>query len=182
VLGSFHLGFAATSRSAAMVVISSLQGTTRPKEIIEQTFNVFCGSQRTMDEVGFSKFCESSKRALGSDASHIFLTVVQDVHQGMDLGEFKEALALLVNANGGRGGNRTDRKALSGNSSKLIKPARQSSMEGKASLENQRPMNSLGAAPKTSSTFRWSPLDVGCDESPSSRSRAIRWCPADLEE
>ncbi len=39
--------------------IIGMQGIVRMQEIIEQTFNVFCGAQQTMDEVGFAKFCES---------------------------------------------------------------------------------------------------------------------------
>jgi len=177
---------------------------TRPKEIIEQTFNVFCGPQQTMDQVGFAKFCESSKRALVSDADVVYNTVVDNVHIGMELSEFKAALGLLVNADKSRS-PRTDRKSniLLGADRKSVsecyevrkpcelqvrKPVRQRSTARKSSSENHSKNKrvDISLKSKTSSTFRWSPLAIsdpntGGQDSVSA-SRTIRWCPADLEE
>jgi len=168
----------------AMAPIGRLPDTTRPKEIIEQTFNVFCGPQQTMDKVGFAKFCESSKRALVSDADVIFFTVVNNAHNGMELSEFKAALGLLVNA-GKVARSCTDRKSVS-ESKEVRKPVRQRSTARKSSLENHSKNKrvDISLKSKTSSPFRWSPLDIS---HPSTRgqespSRTIRWCPADLEE
>lgn len=176
-----------------MVLISE----ARPKEIIEQTFNVFCGPQRTMDEVGFAKFCESSKRVLAADADAIFSAVVQNVHNGMELSEFKDALTLLVDF-GNRSQNRpgTERKPLSEKnfmaSPKAVKPVRKSSSGPRRSTaqKHKRPQQcdaKLDARP----TFRWSPLDIGDsidenDDYPNKQEspygvRTIRWCPAELE-
>lgn len=178
-----------------MVVIESLPSATRPKEIIEHTFNVFCGAQKTMDEVGFAKFCESSKRVLASDARNIFCAVVQNVHNGMDLSEFKDALTLLVKF-GKNSANQQgmDRKASSDNQSpKAVKPAGRRSTVRRSTLQSRRnriESDSSNSSDKDSSTssespstFRWSPLDIGDsinrEDSPS---RPIRWCPAELEE
>jgi len=147
-----------------------------------------------MDMMGFVKFCESSKKVPASDADTIFSTVVQNVRNGMNLGEFKAALELCVNSVKGAG-MCADRKCLSecpdvcgrqARTSKLIKPARQGSTRRKPCLENHSLNITVGLKPKCSSTFRWSPLDVadalnGGQESPAIR-RTIRWCPAQLEE
>jgi len=69
--------------------------------IIERTFEVFSGPEGTMDRTGFVKFCESSKKVPASDADTIFLTVVQNVRNGMHLGEFEAALELCVNSGKG---------------------------------------------------------------------------------
>lgn len=162
-----------------------------------RTFNVFCGPQRTMDEVGFAKFCESSKRGLASDADAIFSAVVQNAHNGMELSEFKAALTLLVDF-GNRGQNHpgTERKPLSENnfraSPRAVKPARKISVGPRRSTaqKHKRPQH-CDAKSEARSTFRWSPLDIGDsidqnDDYPntqdsSSQTRAIRWCPAELE-
>jgi len=183
-----------------MAPIGNFPDVTRPKEIIEQTFNVFCGPQQIMDKTGFAKFCESSKKVAASDAMIIFSAVVQNVHSGMDLSEFKAALGVLVNfgkeisAKRGQGltsAPRADRRpSLSEcfEAPEVIKPARQESTRRK-SLENHGQNTTVGLKPKTSSTFRWSPLDIvdnitGVQETrcPGTPSRTIRWCPAELEE
>jgi hypothetical protein len=165
---------------------------TRPKEIIEQTFNVFSGPQQTMDQSGFARFCESSKRVVASDANAIFCTVVQNSHSGMDLHEFKAALGLLVNVNRKTGScdSPHEEKRCLGEcveAREVVKPARQvSSGRRKSCLENHSKNKAVGLKPKHSSTFRWSPLDVaepisGVQDT-LSPSRTIRWCPAELEE
>jgi hypothetical protein len=177
-----------------MAPIGSLPGATRPKQIIEQTFNVFCGPQGTMDMMGFVKFCESSKKVPASDADTIFSTVVQNARNGMNLSEFKAALELCVNSSKAAA-ICADTRCLSdfsevcgrqGQISMPIKPGRQGSTRRKSCLENHSLNVPVGLKPKCSSTFRWSPIDVadtingGLDSS--ATRRTIRWCPADVEE
>lgn len=159
---------------------------THPKEMIEETFNVFSGFEQTMDEIGFTKFCECSKRVVPSEARIIFSAVVQNVHIGMDLKEFKDALNLLV-ASSKRGIEK--RAASERGSLKAVNPARQRSTMMREFKENRRTSNVDQELVKTPSTFRWSPLDLGDsikpvndDKSKEPPSRTIRWCPADLEE
>jgi len=80
-------------RDASVTAVASMQ----PKDIIEETFNVFCGQEQSMDEDRFAKFCESTKHVLAADARAIFSIVVTHGNQGMDLSDFKVALGLLVN-------------------------------------------------------------------------------------
>lgn len=123
-----------------MVHVPSLPGTTRQQEIIEETFNVFCGAQQAMDEVSFTKFCECTRRARGSDASAVFFAVVQNVSHGMILSEFKECLALLVKVNGAKNGSQADTQTWGGHSVKtMMKPANQSCAGRKTSCEDQSP-------------------------------------------
>lgn len=165
--------------------------TTRPKEIIAQTFDVFCGPEQTMDTLGFAKFCESSKRVVASDANIIFSAVVHDAHYGMDLTEFKAALGLLVNIK--KAGGCPDRESSSecfevAAVDEVIKPARQISMGRRSSLENHSQNTTVGLKTKLKdpSSFRWSPLDIvdpiNGGRPLDSPSRTIRWCPAELEE
>jgi hypothetical protein len=172
--------------ASTCAAVAAVGRPLQPKEIIEHTFNVFCGHQQTMDEVGFAKFCESSKRVIASDASIIFTNVVQNVHNGMDLNEFKAALGLLVNFSK-TGGNRTPVEKIANGA---IRPARPSS-RGKVRVSTS------GAEPKiTASTFRWSPLAIveSVEDIKESRletverqkarkaSRTIRWCPAEVDD
>mmetsp|Transcript_20781 Transcript_20781/g.34598 ORF Transcript_20781/g.34598 Transcript_20781/m.34598 type:complete len:180 (-) Transcript_20781:87-626(-) len=76
------------------------------EDVIKQTFAVFSGSHATMDEAHFAKFCQSSarmhERRSVEEASYIFRSVVQDAKQGMNLHDFKAALAILVEENAQR--------------------------------------------------------------------------------
>lgn len=173
-----------------MVFLESPEKLARPKEIIEQTFNVFCGSHMTMDMVAFAKFCESSKRVPTSDANLIFSAAVRNVHLGMELSDFKVALGLLVNfVKSGtmqRLGSETS-SLLQNGDFEVIKPRRPSST-GKCRSSSENHSNNtpmVKKSQKNPSSFRWSPLDVvdtcsgATQETPS---RIIRWCPAELEE
>jgi len=181
-----------------MVVLSNLSScTTHPKEIIEDTFNVFCGEQQTMDVVGFAAFCECSKRVLAADAKIIFSAVVQDMHTGMELSEFKDALSLLVDFGKGSGRYKDEDREMSIEKriTKVPTPVskrstvRRSSLQlpqGRPSLERRRHSTNAVELNRPSS-FRWSPLEIGdCSiENKISKEptcRPIRWCPADLEE
>jgi hypothetical protein len=179
------------------MVFVSTPNEARPKEIIERTFDVFCGLQQTMDIVGFAKFCASSKRVLASEADDIFSAVVQNAHRGMELSEFKDALTLLVDVGSKvQSHPGTERKPLSERnhraSPKAVKPARKS-LAGQRKSTGQKPEGSHHCDAKSEARpiFRWSPLDIGdsidenndcrLQQEPLSQSRTIRWCPAELE-
>lgn len=137
-----------------MVAFDSAADASRPREIIEQTFVVFCDHCVSMDIVSFVKFCGSCKRVCESDASAIFFAVVRNVHNGMDLDEFKDALSLLVNA---QKGNSADRKIADDKSSKVVRPANQTSIGRKLATENHGPNTTVGRKPSSSLSLRWSP-------------------------
>jgi len=138
----------------AMVAIDTVADASRPREIIEQTFNVFCNHCVSMDIVSFVKFCGSCKRVCESDASAIFFAVVRNVHDGMDLDEFKDALSLLVNV---QKGNSADRKTQGGKSSKVGRPADQTAIGRKLAAENRGPNTTVSRMPSSSFSLRWSP-------------------------
>lgn len=189
---------------------NSTSSATHPKEIIEQTFGVFCGAHDTMNEAGFAKFCQSSKSVPAADARAIYCAVVPNVHSGMDLNEFKAALGLLVN-DGRTCCSRTDGELpadRSFKSSKVIRIATQGLTRRRRPSYESHLQNAVGiksAIVETNSDvstdtgsdidsddgqhgFRWSPMAISdpvndCEEpiSPSHK-RTIRWCPADLDE
>jgi hypothetical protein len=168
----------------------------QPKEIIEHTFRVFCGQQQTMDEVGFARFCESCKNVSANDASIVFATVVHNANnKGMNLTEFKAALALLVSFGKQSGEENSSIETpaktptRSVNATKASRPGQILSPRGVLCERNRK--ESETDFEKPASTFRWPPPAVSETEvsvprraKPLARrgSRTIRWCPAEMEE
>lgn len=148
---------------------ASVPDATAHREVIEHTFDVFCGQCATMDVAGFVKFCASSKRVSEADANIIFFAVVRNVNQGMNFSEFKDALSLLLNV----GKDRTDSRTLSERSSKgcsdrkrLVEKsctakgsAKQNSGRKMTATENHSP-NAAGIRKKSSTILCWSPPSV----------------------
>jgi len=169
----------------------SISSATHPKEIIEQTFSVFCGTHETMDEAGFAKFCESIKSVPASDARAIFCTVVPSVHSGMDLREFKAALGLLVNDTK-TSHSRPDRELLTDRSFKSSKVIRIATPQGltrrrRPSYESHL-QNAVGIKSAIVETNSDVSTDIGSDddlhECPNSDDgqHGFRWSPMAISE